>query len=69
MRMSLERNEALKAANRYNIAHSFLCDLRAHHRQLTRQQFMTLRGQALAGDISGAKKGLAYILGEKYDGE
>lgn len=32
---------------------------------LTRQQIKTLRGQALAGDIDGAIKGLERILGRK----
>ena len=40
----------------------YLC---AH--RLTRQQLKTLRGQALAGDIAGAEKGLERLLtrGEK----
>ena len=32
---------------------------------LTRQQIKTLRGQALAGDIDGAIKGLERLLGRK----
>lgn len=32
---------------------------------LTRQQIKTLRGQALAGDIDGAIKGLERIMGRK----
>ena len=32
---------------------------------LTRQQIKTLRGQALAGNIDGAIKGLERILGRK----
>lgn len=31
-------------------------------RQLTRQQFLTLRGQILAGDDEGAMRGLQTIL-------
>lgn len=31
-------------------------------RQLTRQQFLTLRGQILAGDDEGAMRGLQKIL-------
>ena len=30
---------------------------------LSRQQIMTLRGQALAGDVAGAIKGLNKLLG------
>ena len=36
--------------------------LRNAKRQLTRQQFLTLRGQILAGDSDGALKGLQKIL-------
>jgi len=32
---------------------------------LSRQQIMTLRGQALAGDVAGAIKGLNRLLGGK----
>lgn len=32
------------------------------HRRLTRQQYRTLCGQALAGDTVGAEKGLRKIL-------
>ena len=30
---------------------------------LTKQQKKTLRGQALSGDLKGAKKGLAKLIG------
>jgi hypothetical protein len=39
----------------------FIKSLRAYTNRLSRQQLKTLRGQALAGDISGAKKGLERI--------
>lgn len=45
-----------------NVSPSALILLNAHHSQLTRQQFKTLRGQILAGDAKGAKKGLSNIL-------
>lgn len=35
---------------------SFIGSLK--HYQLTKQQIKTLRGQALAGDLAGARKGL-----------
>lgn len=41
---------------------SFLGKLKACNRYLTQQQYKTLRGQAIAGDIAGAKKGLAALL-------
>lgn len=41
---------------------SFLGELRACNKWLTAQQYKTLRGQAIAGDIAGAKKGLAVLL-------
>lgn len=43
----------------------FLKRLKIHRHQLTRQQLRTLRGQALAGDIVGANKGLDHILRRK----
>lgn len=36
----------------------FLQMLKAHKQHLTKQQFKTIKGQALAGDIEGARKGL-----------
>ena len=40
----------------------FLIVLNGQRERLTRQQFKTLRGQALAGDVNGAAKGLRQIL-------
>lgn len=40
----------------------FLRLLKQYRRHLTVQQFRTLRGQALAGDLMGAQKGLARLL-------
>lgn len=36
--------------------------LRSAKKQLTRQQYLTLRGQVLAGDSDGAMRGLKKIL-------
>ena len=36
--------------------------LKAHAPQLTRQQYQTLKGQILAGDPTGAMKGLRKLL-------
>ena len=41
---------------------SFLGKLRACNKWLTQQQYKTLRGQAIAGDVFGAKKGLEKLL-------
>jgi len=41
---------------------SFIELLKEFNRILTKQQIKTLRGQALAGDISGALKGLERIV-------
>ena len=49
-------------ANRYRMAHETLQELRRHLGELTVQQYRTLKGQALAGDIDGAKRGLYKIL-------
>lgn len=40
----------------------FLIVLNGQRERLTRQQFKTLQGQALAGDVNGAAKGLRQIL-------
>lgn len=40
----------------------FLKSLKANKGNLTRQQFRTIKGQALAGDIEGAKKGMYKLL-------
>ena len=42
-----------------------LITLKAHRSQLTAQQYLTLRGQVLAGDDAGALKGLNKILKRK----
>lgn len=39
-----------------------MCDLKRHKGLLTPQQFRTLKGQILAGDIAGYEKGLQKIL-------
>lgn len=41
---------------------SFIQNLRRCHGALPRQTLLTLRGQALAGDIDGAERGLARLL-------
>ena len=51
-------------AGRYLRANVILPELREKYlkRRITWQQYKTLRGQALAGDIDGAVKGLARIM-------
>lgn len=51
-------------ASRYAAAHAILTELRTNYRKrrITPQQYKTLRGQAIAGDIDGATKGLAKVL-------
>lgn len=49
-------------AMRYLAAHKFLEVLRRYDGQITRQEYKTLRGQAINGDIVGAAKGLNNIL-------
>ena len=36
--------------------------LKANRGNLTRQQFNTLKGQVLAGDVDGARRGLQKLL-------
>lgn len=40
----------------------FMRLLKSNRGNLTKQQFCTIRGQAFAGDIEGAQKGLDRIL-------
>ena len=58
-------------ASRYLRARLILSDLREKYAQgkITWQQYSTMRGQALAGDIDGAVKGLARVLRQRWEGE
>lgn len=49
----------------YTKAHAFLRELR--FAEITPQQRSTLRGQALSGDVAGARKGLAKLIGRDND--
>ena len=40
----------------------FMKTLKANKKNITRQQFRTIRGQAYAGDINGASGGVAFLL-------
>ncbi len=46
----------------------FMRLLKGNREKLTRQQFSTIRGQAIAGDIEGAKKGLDRVLRRRCRG-
>lgn len=54
-------------AGRYLRAHKVLTELREKYlkRRITPQQYRTLRGQAIAGDIDVAVKGLAKALRDR----
>lgn len=48
----------------------FVKDLKKYQNQLSKQQLKVLRGQALSGDLAGAKKGLTKLLRrEKLHGD
>lgn len=40
----------------------FMKLLKSHRRSLSRQQYLTLKGQALSGDVLAAAKGLQKLL-------
>lgn len=40
----------------------FMKTLKSNKKNLTRQQYRTIQGQAFAGDIEGARKGLYKLL-------
>lgn len=58
-------------AGRYLRARLILSNLRDELRngKITWQQYSTLRGQALAGDVDGAVKGLAKLLSKRWSNE
>lgn len=43
----------------------FLEHLKMQRERLTKQQYKTIRGQAMAGDIVGANKGLIKLLSRR----
>lgn len=51
----------------YSNALPFFRELRNCRDILTTQQLKTLKGQALAGDVSGARKGLLKIIRRGYE--
>ncbi len=57
-----DAREIRRDAMRFLRAHEFLRSLNQHRNDLSRQQLLTLRGQALAGDVDGAMKGLGRLL-------
>lgn len=47
---------------------TFLIELKKYRGEIPKKVLKTIRGQVLAGDLLGAKKGLKKILGvEAYD--
>lgn len=44
----------------------FLETLEKYRRLLTRQELKTLRGQALSGDLDGAKRGFAKLVARGF---
>ena len=55
-------SKLMNEAARYRAAHKFLETLKRFDGEITQQEYKTLRGQALAGDIDGAYKGLDRIF-------
>ena len=45
---------------------SFMKKLKNSRPFLTKQQYRTIKGQALSGDIDGAEKGLNSLLNRRY---
>ena len=50
--------------NLYQLLH----ELKVWKTHLTRQQYRTLKGQAVHGDVAGAEKGLQRLLQRRNDG-
>lgn len=51
--------------NRQKELTQFLKTLKRYRHGLKRQELLTLRGQALHGDIAGAKKGFCVLMEER----
>lgn len=51
---------------RYVDANWLLKELKRHSDRLSKQEIMTLRGQALDGNVEGAKVGLRKLLERSY---
>ncbi len=47
--------------NKYQEINSFIRTLRGQVGNLTKQQLNTLKGQAISGDLDGARKGLKKL--------
>ncbi len=43
----------------------FLKELKANKHRLTRQQYSTIKGQALKGNVNDARKGLSRVIGRR----
>lgn len=43
----------------------FMEQLKSNKAKLTRQQFRTLKGQAIAGDVDAAQKGLNKLMNRR----
>ena len=65
--MEQEMTEAVDLAIAYSNARAIIKRLKEKARYLTTQEYRTLKGQALAGDIEGAEKGLETILQRKQE--
>ena len=66
-RAEMERKKRIAdGSEKYVRANSFLNVLKKYYRHgmITWQQYSTIRGQAIAGDIDGAMKGLERLMKE-----
>lgn len=60
-----DREKVSCEALRYLRAHDFIKHLYKCKNSMTRQELLTLRGQALKGDIDGAMRGLGTIMNRR----
>jgi len=64
-RMEWLMADARRQASKYLDAKEFIDKLHGYAAKLTSQQYRTLKGQALAGDIEGAEKGLKKLVADE----
>ena len=54
-------------ADDYARAHKFLDEMKLYVGKLTKQEYATIKGQALHGDVEGARRGLRNVIERKMN--
>lgn len=65
--MTLNHQTCLSSSVDYVNANTVLTEIRKHWDIMSKQEYRTLKGQALSGDICGAERGLKKSIRRHYD--